>query len=181
MLKISGGIYRSRIIEVPPEGTVPTKNMVREAVFNAIRDIVPGARALDLFAGSGALGIEALSHGAKAATFVDLNSKAADVIRGNLAKLKEENGLVLVQNYGTFLASCQPNSFDIVFLDPPYIMKEVYREVPTLLVKKNILSPTGVVVLEYEGEAEIPLSLYGASRLYNYGRSKVCILWRSKK
>ena len=95
MINVIGGKYRSRVLLTPPSSTtLPTKNMVRGAIFSALGNL-NGAIVLDLFAGSGALGIEALSRGAKEAIFVELDKVAAKVVKDNLDKLKEENGRVL--------------------------------------------------------------------------------------
>ena len=95
MLRISGGKYRSRIIETPIEGTVPTKNRVREAMMNALQNDLPNGEVLDLFAGSGALGIEGLSRGAKCAVFVDQAPLAQRIIANNLTTLKATNATLL--------------------------------------------------------------------------------------
>ena len=121
MLKIAGGSYRSRIIETPSSLTVPTKSMVREAVANALAMDFRGAEVLDLFAGSGALGLEALSRGAKEAYFVDSAPEAYEVIAKNIASLKA-NGKAFCGDFDAELTSFHQAGirFDIVFLDPPY-------------------------------------------------------------
>lgn len=179
MLKIAGGSYRSRIIETPSSLTVPTKSMVREAVANALAMDFRGAEVLDLFAGSGALGLEALSRGAKEAYFVDSAPEAYEVIAKNIASLKA-NGKAFCGDFDAELTSFHQAGirFDIVFLDPPYAMKDVYQSVPERLVKENILSDQGVVVLEFEGEVEPPFSLFRGAKRYHYGRTDVWILRR---
>ena len=181
MIKIIGGTYRSRIIATPDQGTVPTKSMVREAVFSALSDLIPGATVLDLFAGSGALGIEALSRGAKAAYFVDSGAKAASTILSNLATLKESHGTVVNLDYQAALASfkAQGLHFDAVFLDPPYALKESYQNAVNLLLSFHLLSPKAAIMLEYEGTIPFSESEFSFARHYNYGRTNVLIVRRS--
>jgi 16S rRNA (guanine966-N2)-methyltransferase len=179
MLKIGAGKYRSRNLEVPASLTVPSKSITRLAMGNALTDKIPGAQVLDLFAGSGALGFEILSRGAAHCDFVDLSMEAYECLQKNVATLKETNASVYHLDYHDALAAwAGKKQYDIVLLDPPYAMKEVYHEVPELLLKLNLLAPEAAVVLEYEGEIDAPLSLYGSSRTYNYGRSHVLILRR---
>jgi 16S rRNA (guanine966-N2)-methyltransferase len=180
MLKITSGKYRSRILETPATGTIPTKSIVRTAMANALMDALPGAEVLDLFAGSGALGFEALSRGARHCVFVDKAPEAIAVLQKNLATLKETNAEVRFVDYETALKdfAAEKKTFDVVFLDPPYAMKEVYSSVPAALLQQGLLSPRAVLVLEYEGEIEAPVSLFALSKTYNYGRTHVLILRR---
>jgi len=181
MIKIIGGTYRSRSIEIPNEGTVPTKSMVREAVFSALSDKIPGARVLDLFAGSGALGIEALSRGAKEAFFVDSGNEAYRTILANLAMLKETRGHVLKSDYQAALTSfaSQKLVFDVVFLDPPYADKASYQNAVNTLLALNLLAPNAAIMLEYEGEIPFDEGAFPFARHYNYGRTHVLITRRA--
>ena len=175
MIKVVGGKYRSRNLLTPEEGTLPSKNMVRGAMISALMTSIKGARVLDLFAGSGALGIEALSQGAAYCVFVDVNKKAAEVVKKNLSTLKEENAAVYNQDYLSYLSSSSER-FDIVFLDPPYAMKESYQKAVSALLEKGMLSPDASIVLEYEGELEIDTAPFGFTRDYKYGKTKVKLL-----
>lgn len=183
MLKITSGKYRSREIEVPPFDTVPTKNMVRTAIGNALTNDLYGASVLDLFAGSGALGIECLSRGAKGCDFVDASKDATKVIEKNLAKLKEPNGTVFCMSFLDFLNSLGvKKKYDVVLLDPPYKEKEFYSEATSLLLEKDLLSSNGVVVIEYEGEEpSFPKEGFKSARTYHYGRTYVSIYWRRER
>lgn len=177
---IGGGKYRSRIIQVPSYLLVPTKSIVRMAAANALGEKLIQAQVLDLFAGSGALGLEALSRGAAWCDFFDCNPEAIKVVKDNLSSLKETNAEVRLADYENaleFLAS-QKKTYDIVFLDPPYAMKEIYAKVPSLLLEKGLLNPGAAVVLEYEGAIEPPVSSYARNKTYNYGKSRLMILWR---
>lgn len=177
MIKISSGIYRSRVIQTPEEGTLPTKNRVREAMMSAIYSYIKGACVLDLFAGSGALGIEALSRGAEKAYFVDANRRAYDIVVGNLKTLKENRAVTYQGDYLEAIARFK-EPFDIVFLDPPYAMKESYQKAIDALLQKELLKPQCVIVVEYEGELELNHEAFTERRDYTYGKSKVILLKR---
>ena len=173
MIKIIGGKYRSRNILTPEEGTLPSKNMVRGAMISALGPSIEDAHCLDLFGGSGALGIEALSRGASSCVFVDINKKAADIISKNLATLKEPNGVVYCKSYEAFLSSYNGEPFDIVFLDPPYALKESYQRSLDLLRERNLLAKQCQIILEYEGEIEVDITPFEFVRDYRYGKTKV--------
>ena len=177
MLKVAGGKYRSRLLEVPPLVTVPTKNMVREALANALREKIPDAIVLDMFAGSGALGIEMLSRGAKYAHFIDSSYDACKIIQKNLSSLKIENAHVWNMSFEKALPNL-PSQIDIALMDPPYKDVIFYQEGVALLLEKKILKEDGVIVLEYENEIAIDESPFREVRNYRYGRNKIKILWR---
>ena len=179
MIKIAVGFYRSRIIETPASLTVPTKSMVREAMGNALYQDLQGAIVLDLFAGSGALGLEALSRGAKEAYFVDSSAEAYAVINRNIVSLKAK-GKAFCEDFEKAISDFKALNihFDVVFLDPPYAMKDVYFSVPKELLEAGLLSEKAVLVLEFEGEVNAPLSLFASSKRYHYGRTDVLILRR---
>jgi len=177
MLKVAGGKYRSRLLEVPPLVTVPTKNMVREALTNALGDKIRGAVVLDMFAGSGALGIEMLSRGAKYAHFVDSSSDACEIIRKNLFSLKEDDAHVWNMPYEKAILSL-PSQVDIALMDPPYKDIDFYQKGVALLLDKKVLKEDGVIVLEYEKEINIDETPFREVRNYRYGRNKIKILWR---
>lgn len=122
-LRIVAGEYGGRRIAVPTGPHVrPTPEVVREAWFNALTGAVAGARALDLFAGSGALGIEALSRGARSVVFVETDGRSAAVLRENLSELgAADRGRVVRGDVGAFLAGLEPSDrYDLALADPPY-------------------------------------------------------------
>ena len=119
-LRIIAGQWRGRRLSFPDsEGLRPTGDRVRETVFNWLQMYVPGARCLDLFAGSGAMGLEALSRGAESVTFVEYSRPAAAAIRENLEVFGSRAGRVLNMDAQRFLGGA-PERYDIVFLDPPF-------------------------------------------------------------
>lgn len=179
MIKVIGGKYRSRILQTPDQGTEPTKNRVREAIASAIGDLLPGAIVLDLFAGSGAFGIECLSRGAGEAHFVDLSPVAISIIKDNLRSLHEDHGYCHQMDYRSYLQQGHQPLYDLVFLDPPYADKEAYANAVSMLLSANLLSQNAAIVLEYEGGISVDLSLFAKIKEYTYGKTKVLIARRS--
>ena len=161
-----------------PEGlqTRPTADRVKEALFSIIQFEIPCARVLDLFGGTGQLGIEALSRGAKSAVFVDESEKACTLIRENLKRTKlSENGKVIRSDYMQYLQNCR-ETFDIVFLDPPYA--EVFLEnALNKLTEIDILQSGGIIVAERPVGKELPWEFEGFQRSkdYKYGQTLLTI------
>ena len=175
MIRITGGENRSRLLETPNTTlTKPTMDKVRAAVFNALGDSVKNARVLDLFAGSGSYGFEALSRGAKDATFVDSSFEAIKAIKKNAANLDRENVEILNKDVLAFLEQ-NSQEFDIIFADPPYKL-DVYESIVKTLIERNILASGGIIVLESERELNIDESLFKSVRFYKYGLAKIYIL-----
>jgi 16S rRNA (guanine(966)-N(2))-methyltransferase RsmD len=121
-MRIVAGTARGRRLEAPPgEGTRPTSDKVRGAVFNVLGQFFDGGRVLDLYAGSGALALEALSRGFASATCVESSREAAEVIEENAASLGfEDRVTVLRRRVADALRALPPDAFDLAFLDPPY-------------------------------------------------------------
>lgn len=148
-MRITSGAFRGRRLFVPRGLTTrPTADRVKEAIFNILGPL-PGLSVLDLFAGSGALGLEALSRGAKLAVLVDNHSLAVAAIKRNIETLGITNALVLkmdVSKGGSRLAEYAP--FDLVFLDPPY-GQNLAQMALTMVIRGHLASPEAVVVLEH--------------------------------
>ena len=146
-----------------PDGmlTRPTTDRVKEALFSVIQFDIPGARVLDLFGGTGQLGIEALSRGAKSAVFVDAREDACKLIRENLKRTRD---------YLDYLSRCR-EQYDIIFLDPPYA--EVFLENSlNRITEIDILHSGGIIVAERPLGKELPWDYpgYTRSRDYQYGK-----------
>ena len=156
-----------------PEGmlTRPTTDRVKEALFSIIQFDLPGARVLDLFGGTGQLGIEALSRGASNAIFVDSRREACQLIRSNLKKTHLEDQATVVQSdYMEYLNRCT-GFFQIVLLDPPYA--EVFLENAIKKITEiDILQSGGIIVAERPLGKELPWEFEGftRSRDYKYGK-----------
>ncbi|MBD2857828.1 16S rRNA (guanine(966)-N(2))-methyltransferase RsmD [Spongiibacter sp. KMU-158] len=153
-LRIIGGQWRSRKLQfTSAEGLRPTGDRIRETLFNWLAAEIPGAHCLDLFAGSGALGIEALSRGAASCDFVELNHEAAAQIRQHLSTLNAEHGQVFCQTAKTYLENSQKH-YDIIFLDPPF-NKEHIDEIKSVL--NTLINKDGLIYLEHAKNEEISL------------------------
>mgnify|MGYP003344399822 CR=1 FL=1 len=175
MIRITGGTNRSRLLATPNTTlTKPTMDKVRAAVFSALGDAVKGAKVLDLFAGSGSYGFEALSRGASFAMFVDKSREAYDVIRQNAKTLGYENVELVLDDSLEFLSK-NVRKFSIIFVDPPYKL-DVYEKVVETLIKGNILEENGIIVLESERELNLDNSLFKSVRFYKYGLAKIYII-----
>lgn len=166
----AGGIR----LECPDGIARPMMDRVRAAVFSSLGEAVTGARALDLFAGSGALGIEALSRGAAACTFVDQHRKAAAVIRENLSRAKLA-GTVRQQDVFAFLSAAPESTFDLVFADPPFALGEDDRAHPAQLMASGILArciaPGGIFVVELPAEPPGGSDAWELLRSRRYGQA----------
>jgi 16S rRNA (guanine966-N2)-methyltransferase len=162
-------------LAVPAKGTRPTADRVREALFSAVQSAVdlPGARVLDLYAGSGALGLEALSRGAAEAVFVESAAGALAVLRKNVATVGLP-GVVRAGKVATVLATGPAEPFDLVFADPPYAVEDLSRELG-LLVSEGWLAQDAVVVVERSRRAPDlawPAGLE-AMRVKHYGETSL--------
>ena len=145
-MRVIAGTFRSRILkEVGERSTRETKDLVKESMFNSIGPSIIEKRVLDLFAGSGSLGIEALSRGAKTCVFIDSNIKAISIIRENIVKLDLMNLSGIVKGeYFKYLNSTS-SKFDVIILDPPYSM-DVINSIIELISFKKLLSDNGVII-----------------------------------
>lgn len=161
-----------------PDGmnTRPTADRVKEALFSVINFDIPGANVLDLFGGTGQLGVEALSRGAAAAIFVDEDEKACALMKENLHRTKlEPQGRVVRSDYLAFLRRCG-QKFDIIFLDPPYA--EVFLENALKCITEiDILQSSGIIVCERPLGKELPWEYpgYTRSRDYKYGKTLITL------
>jgi 16S rRNA (guanine966-N2)-methyltransferase len=155
---VAGRLGGRRLAAPPGRDTRPTSDRVREALFAILGDL-DGLRVLDLFAGSGALGIEALSRGASSAVFVERAPRAAQAVRGNLAALGLEAPVVRADARAALRdASARADAYDLVFLDPPYRDAAAWgRELSAAL--PGVLAPGARVVSESDRRAPLPLTL----------------------
>ena len=155
-MRVIAGSLRSRTLEAPPGlATRPTSDRLRETLFNVLAPRIQGANFLDLYAGSGAVGIEALSRGASQVCFVERAPAAQSVLRANLARLKLTAGFQIHKvSVGAFLRRPQLNetqNFDLVFLDPPYDAAQEYAATLGLLgsTAAGLLAPSAFVIAEH--------------------------------
>lgn len=171
-VRIMGGELRGRGLAVPP-GARPTEGRVREALFSIWRDRLEGARVLDLFAGSGAVGLEALGRGALSAVAVDSNPRAVKIVEGNAGrvglKALEIRRLTLPAGLNRL---ADAGSFDLVFADPPYGF-DAYEELLQGVVP--LLAPDGEIAVEHSSRRELPVEVDRLTRVdvRRYGESAV--------
>lgn len=177
-MRVITGTARGCRLETPAgQATRPTAERVKEGLFSAIQFEIEGRRALDLFAGSGQLGIEALSRGAASCVFVEQNGQAAELVRRNLqaAKLFSSAQVLTTEAFG-FLARCR-EQFDLVFLDPPY--GDALLASCLAAVEPHI-ADGGLVVCESDEGQALPetVGALQANRTYRYGRVHITLYRR---
>ena len=180
MRVITGSARGRRLRELEGFETRPTTDRVKESIFNIIQFRVEGRRVLDLFAGTGQMGIEALSRGAKSATFVDRRSDAVRLVKENLALCRLEEGARVIQGDALDFLSRTEETFDLIFLDPPYgsgLLKNALERI----AKFDILSDHGIILCETsvtELLPELPPP-YREGRAYRYGKIKITVYERN--
>ncbi len=181
MRVITGSARGCRLRSVDGELTRPTSAFVKESVFNILQFDIEGRDFLDLFAGTGQMGIEALSRGALKAVFVDNAQAALAVIRDNLRHTKfTDKALVVERDALSYLAS-KPGPFDIVYVDPPYHMG--YAKILDAITSFDILREGGIIVCEsaegtFAPAVEPP---YRRGKTYRYGKKAVTLYYRQEE
>ena len=179
-MRIVGGIYKRRLITYPDDASHirPTKDRIREAIFSAIGDLT-GYTGLDLYSGSGAMGIEGLSRGCSFMTFVDQNKIAIETTKKNISSLNIKNSEVLFMKDETAIDKFinEKRKFDVVFIDPPY-KEGKYEEVINAFIKGDLLSTRAIIVIESDHEVALSNNFFKTRRDYKYGDIRVAILWR---
>ena len=154
-MRIISGIAGGIPLKVPKGVTRPTADRVRESLFATLGNRVTDARVLDLFAGSGALGLESLSRGATHASFVERNRAAAETLKENLEKSRlGENASLQIRDALAITKTLAPATYDIIFADPPYVKRKADRDFAEALLKSETLAlslkPGGLFILETE-------------------------------
>ncbi len=180
MRVITGSARGKRLKELPGLDTRPTTDRVKEGLFNAIQFDVEGRRVLDLFAGTGQLGIEALSRGAAWCDFVDRSPAAITVARENAAACGLSGRAAFFQkDFSAFLAAPQ-GPYGLVFLDPPYASGDLERALARI-AEVDIVMENGIIVCESPADHELPQlpGAYVKGRDYRYGKIKLTVYRRS--
>lgn len=182
-MRIIGGKNRSRKIKQPNLDKVrPTKDRVREAIFNMIAGEVSGAKVLDLFSGTGAYGLEALSRGAKSCTFVESDRDVVHILEENIKSLGEgDNSTVLIDDGCKAVEDLSKNKarFDIIFADPPYT-SNLSKNILIIINQYDILEHFGVLVIEHNKAEELPEKEENITtcKQKTYGHTSVSIFLR---
>lgn len=180
-MRIVGGEHRGRKLTAP-DGieTRPTSDRVRESVFNILRTAVLDARVLDVFCGTGAMALESLSRGAKAAFGFECSPAAQKAILKNREACRAQDSFTLIQTAWEKGLSRLSGPFDIVFLDPPYRMRDAYQNVIKALSDGGLLSEDCVIVMEYASNEDVPILPQGFQvyDIRKYGASSVAFAKR---
>ncbi len=174
-MRIITGLARGcRLETLSGNETRPTSEKVKEALFSAIQFDIEGRRVLDLFAGSGQLGIEALSRGAASCIFVDRNPQAVMVIRNNLQRAKLAAATQVVGTDALSYLVNPKERFDLVFLDPPYASDLL---LPCLTRVAPLVNDGGVIICETDDDADMPkyVERFRLARTYRYGRIRLLL------
>ena len=173
---ITGSAKGKKLVTLEGDATRPTSERIKEAIFSSIQFETEGRRVLDLFAGSGQMGIEALSRGANRAVFIDAREDACKIIRENIRRTKFENqASVIRSDYQEYLRRCK-EKFDIILLDPPYA--EVFLENALKSITEiDILQSGGIIIAERPIEKELLFDFEGfmRSKDYKYGKTLLTI------
>jgi len=182
-LRVISGIAKGRKLQAPPGiKTRPITDMIKEALFNMLQPQILNSNFLDLFAGSGSVGIEALSRGAANAVFVDSDLQAVKIIRQNLDHCKLQ-GEVYRSDVFDFLqrVARHKRSFDIVFADPPFTQETLFEKTLNALNSTDLIKPQGVIIIRVPRNTQlssrlnhivmVKKNIYGESALYFYHRS----------
>lgn len=180
MIKISAGKFKNRTLETPNDKvTIPTMGKTKEAIFNALSTRVKDAEVLDLFAGSGSLGIEALSRGAACITFVDNSLFSIAAINNNIKKLGIENETKVIKKEAIRYLDEEPNKFDLIIMDPPYHEGKLCDKAIDLILKNELLKEDGIIVVESKGQIdEAKFIGFEKVKTYRHGIANVLIAWK---
>ena len=187
-MRITGGEFGGRLLKVPKSDAIrPTQDRVREAIFNIIQCEIAGSNFLDLFAGSGAVGLEALSRGAQEVTFVEANRRHLAVLSENLAMLgavPSARCSTISADVYRWITTYSGTGFSIGFADPPYALGEErgYAAVLKILAERSVIRPDGLFIAEMtavQKAEETPGWELLRDRIY--GKTRICIWRRLKK
>ena len=193
-IRITGGIWRGRLLDVPKNGVRPTQDRVRAAIFSALQDVIPGASVLDLFAGTGAFGMEALSRGASLACFVENNRKTLSYLKKNVERLlgsqandyskDDQRWWIVMSDVGHFfVGNPEKAPFDIIFADPPYDSHGEWAKIILFhLSRRSILARKGYLIIE--SSAKSPLIEADGWDVYwerLYGETRICIYQQEER
>jgi 16S rRNA (guanine966-N2)-methyltransferase len=180
MLRVIAGQYKSRKIkDVPSKLTRPTTDKNKEVIFNSIGQFFNGGKCLDLFAGSGSLGIEALSRGMDSCDFVDKQYTAIKIIHENIDSLDIKDLCNIIKKDAIHFLKTVQSSYDLILLDPPYKLKP-YQEILELIESRQLLNNHGIIVMESDHQTIIKgIKELKISKEKTLGQSKITILERN--
>ena len=179
---ISGKARGTKLYTLDGNDTRPTLDRVKEALFNIIQNEIQDSIFLDLFSGSGAIGLEAVSRGAKKAILCENSAKAINIIEKNIDKTHLKEKIILIKNdFKRFLEKYKEENIDIVYIDPPYNTNYAY-EATKIIIQKRILNPNSVIIIETDDKERIIEQLSNLKdkieiqEIREYGRAKLIFL-----
>ena len=174
---ISGSARGKKLSSVEGLDVRPTLDRVKESIFNMIAFDILGADVLDLFCGSGALGIEALSRGAEKCVFVDKNEQSLSCTKQNLLETHLLGQAQVVKSDSVLFLNCTDKKFDIILIDPPY-KSNLYDEVLSLILERKLLKENGKIVIEAgtDDVPEVPKELFSEVREKKYGKVYILVI-----
>ncbi|MEA2020741.1 MAG: 16S rRNA (guanine(966)-N(2))-methyltransferase RsmD [Patescibacteria group bacterium] len=175
-MRIITGTAKGQKIKIPKKEIRPAQSIVRHSIFSMLQGLIKDAYVLDLFAGSGSYGLEALSRGAKKAIFVDIDNRCTKTIKENLKNMSlESRGEVIKMDAAKFVENADSTKFDLIFLSPPYSMGS---QIHILKQLKNILSPKGIIIFDHAKETKLPQEVDGLKtiRQRSFGATTISIL-----
>jgi len=164
-LRIIGGEWRSRKLQfLDAPGLRPTPDRIRETLFNWLQGAIYDSNCLDLFAGSGAIGLEALSRGAKSVDFIEKNAAASEQLNSNLKLLKSDSTVFKIDALGFLDKHSAEQPYDIIFLDPPYRQGLLNKSLE-LLIAKSLINEHTLIYLEHESEEPFDFTKFGLEEI----------------
>lgn len=174
MRVITGSARGRKLLTLDGVDVRPTADRTKEAMFSSIQFDIEGAKVLDLFAGSGQLGIEALSRGARSAVFVDKNRQAIEIVKKNLQSTSLAKQAVVLNTDADTYVTTTKEKFSFVFMDPPYAKGFLQKILPLV---ENVVTEGGAIICEHPYGEELPeeLSIMKIYRSYRYGKTAVTV------
>ena len=177
-MRIVAGKYKNKTINAPSGlHTRPTLDKTRESIFNIIAPYIFDSNVLDIFSGSGALAIEALSRGAKMITLIDNDDNAIKVINENISSIKENSRAIIIKDDYKVISTLN-EKYDVILLDPPYNLN-VFDEIFSIIKEKQLLNDYGVIVFESDANHVLKDNYEGFKlKNYKYGIAHVSVLFK---
>ena len=164
-MRVIAGDYKGRRLTSPSDYSVrPTTDKVKEALFSILSEKIYGSKVLDLFSGTGSLGIEALSRGAEKCVFGDNSRDSIKLIKSNIAHCRAEKGAVIIPGDYKKILMSTTEKMDIILLDPPY-GKGFLEECFKIIDEEDILAEDGVIIAEHRREEHLPDEFYGFNKI----------------
>ncbi|MCL1914378.1 MAG: 16S rRNA (guanine(966)-N(2))-methyltransferase RsmD [Eubacteriaceae bacterium] len=157
---ISGELRGLALFSVKGDSVRPTSAYLRESIFNIISGDLPGAKFLDLYSGTGAVAIEAVSRGARHATLVENSATSVQAIIRNVEKTKKEQNFTLVKSDVAKFLHKTKDCYDIIFIDPPYVNKDSNLLIETI-INRHIINENGLILLEQNSKTQVPSMIQG--------------------